>query len=106
MRKTFGICCGREAIPRRPANTAGYPPGKGEDELIKIRLSAASMDALGGAMKRRLGVFTVYRLKGSDEPKNGHYKAYLTAELVRDKPISSRILVNRNAGKHAQNQEK
>lgn len=67
--------------------------------MIQIRLSADSMEELAAAKKRMQGLFTVYRLKGSDEPKNGHYKAYLTAELVRDKPISSRILVNRNAGK-------
>lgn len=49
--------------------------------MIQIRLSADSMEELAAAKKRMQGLFTVYRLKGSDEPKNGHYKAYLVASV-------------------------
>lgn len=49
--------------------------------MIQIRLSADSMEELAAAKKRMQGLFTVYRLKGSEEPKNGHYKAYLVADV-------------------------
>ena len=54
---------------------------KGDDAMIPIRISADSMEELAAAKKRMQGLFTVYRLKGSDEPKNGRYKAYLVAGL-------------------------
>ena len=49
--------------------------------MIQIRLSADSMEELAAAKKRVQGLFTVCRLKGSEEPKNGHYKAYLVASV-------------------------
>lgn len=49
--------------------------------MIQIRISAVSKEELTAAKKRMQELFTVYRLKGSEEPKNGYYKAYLVANV-------------------------
>ena len=49
--------------------------------MIQIRISADSMEELSEAKQRLKGLFTIYRLRGSGEAKNGRYKVYLVAGL-------------------------